>query len=224
MEAKLERGDDPEVSTATLERPEQIRMSGCADVQQTAVGGHDVRRDQVVARHAERPAEPTLASAESQPRDTRSGDDAADGDQPEGLRLAVDVAPRGAPLDSREPVVGVDADGPHRRQVDHDAAVAGRKAGGVVRATAHGNEQIVVSGEMNGPEDVSHAAAADDHRRPFVDRLVEDATRLLIVDATGQDRWAGEVPREVVDRSIVDVRFRPRERCSAERRHHVFST
>ncbi len=69
--------------------------------------------------------------------------------------------------------------------------------------------RLVLSGETNCPQDVSHAAAADDERRPFVDHLVEDATRLLVVRAIGQDGRAAEILRELVDRSTVDVRFRP---------------
>ena len=114
MQAEFERGDDAEIAAATLERPEQIRVGSLADAQQTTIGSHDVRRDKVVTRHAERPAEPTLTSSEGEPRDTGSRDDATDGDQPEGLRLAVDVAPRGTPLGSHEPVVDIYADAPHR--------------------------------------------------------------------------------------------------------------
>jgi hypothetical protein len=91
-------------------------------------------------------------------------------------------------------------------------------------AAPHRHEQIVISGETNSSQDVSDAIAADDQRRPFVDHLVEDATRFVIVDATGQDRRAGEVLREVVDRSTVDLRFRSRERCSDECRHEILST
>ena len=114
MQAEFERGDDAEIAAATLERPEQIRVGGLADAQQTTVGSHDVRRHKVVTRHAERPAEPTLASSQGQARYTGRRDDATDGYQPEGLRLAVDVAPRGTPLDSHEPVVDIDANASHR--------------------------------------------------------------------------------------------------------------
>ena len=114
MQAKFERCDDAEIATATFERPEQIRVGSLADAQQTTIGSHDVRRNKVVTRHAERSAEPTLASSQSQARDTGRRHDSTDGNETEGLRLAVDVAPRGTPFGSHEPVVDIYADASHR--------------------------------------------------------------------------------------------------------------
>jgi hypothetical protein len=88
-----------------------------------------------------------------------------------------------------------------------------------VRTAAHRHEQIVVSGETNSSQDVSYATAADDQRRLFVDHLIEDAARLLILGATRQDWRAGEVLREVVNRTTVDLRFLSRQRCSSECSH-----
>ena len=64
------------------------------------------------------------------------GDDAAGGRQAERLRLAVELAPGDAALGARRPPRRVDAHALHRRQVDHQAAVADGVAGDVVAAAA----------------------------------------------------------------------------------------
>jgi hypothetical protein len=97
MQAKFERCDDAEIATATFERPEQMRVGTLADAQQTTIGSHDVRRHKVVTPHAERSTEPTLASSQCQARYTGRRNDSSDGNETEGLRLAVDLAPCGTP-------------------------------------------------------------------------------------------------------------------------------
>src|SRR5258705_74413 len=49
--------------------------------------------------------------------------------------------------------------------------------------------------------------------------LLKTRSSLVVVRAIGQDRRAAEILRKVVDRSIVDMRFRPRARCSDEGGH-----
>ena len=46
--------------------------------------------------------------------------------------------------------VGVDIDGPHMREVDHEPAVDDAMAGWVVPAPAHGDLQVVRSREVEG--------------------------------------------------------------------------
>ena len=65
---------------------------------ETAVGGDDVRRDQVVAGKAVLALEPADAAAERQARDAGGRDGAAGGREAERLRLAVELAPRQARL------------------------------------------------------------------------------------------------------------------------------
>ena len=76
--------------------------------------------------------------------------DATDGSETEELRLAVDVSPRRSALRSNKPTLDLDTDASHRRQVDHDAAVAGRESGDVVPAAANRGQELVLRREADG--------------------------------------------------------------------------
>src|SRR6185312_11889475 len=58
MQRELEPGDDTEVATAALERPEQIRMFCSTGVHYCAVGSHNLRGHQVVDRQTVAAAQP----------------------------------------------------------------------------------------------------------------------------------------------------------------------
>ena len=137
--------DDAEVPASPAERPEQVFVLTFAGDEGPSVGGHDVGRDEVVERQAEAPAEVADPAAEREPADAGRGDDAAGGRQAVGVRRVVEVAPRGAALGARGAVRRVDGDVAHRRQVDHDAAVAGAEAGHAVPAAAHGQVESTPS-------------------------------------------------------------------------------
>ena len=108
VEREGERGDDPEVAAAAAERPEQVGVRVGRRRAHLAVGAHDLRLDDVVARQAVLAAQPAVAAAERQARDAGVGDDAAGRGETEGLRLAVDVGPERAALDVRDASLGVD--------------------------------------------------------------------------------------------------------------------
>ena len=66
MQPIFERRDNAEVASAAFERPEQIGVGRFADVQEAAVGGHDVRGQETIARHPVGAAQPALSSSERQ--------------------------------------------------------------------------------------------------------------------------------------------------------------
>ncbi len=66
MQLVFERRDDAEVAAAAAQRPEQILVFCLARDEEPAVGRHDVGRDQVVARQAERAREISDPAAERQ--------------------------------------------------------------------------------------------------------------------------------------------------------------
>lgn len=52
MQAQIKPRHDPEIAAATTDRPEQIVVSAGAKVQHFAIGGHDLRANDIVARGA----------------------------------------------------------------------------------------------------------------------------------------------------------------------------
>src|SRR6476661_4526193 len=112
MEPVLEGCDDPEVAAAAAQAPEQVGVLALARGQEAAVGGDDVRRDQVVAGKAVLALEPADAAAERQTRDAGARDGAAGGREAERLRLAVELAPRQARLRAHGARVGSTRMGP----------------------------------------------------------------------------------------------------------------
>ena len=75
---------------------------------------------------------PADAAAQAEAADAGVADDAAQGGQPVGLGLVVDIAPQGTALHEGRALDRIHRHRTHRRQVDHDPAVAHRGAGDVV--------------------------------------------------------------------------------------------
>ncbi len=124
------------------------------------VGGHHVGGEQVVDSGAVLAHQPADAAAEGEAGDAGVGDDPADRREPEELRLAVELAPEHAGLGARGARRGVDSDPLHRREVDHEAAVADGVTADVVAAAADGDEQVMLAREADRGEDVGDAGAA----------------------------------------------------------------
>ena len=121
------------------------------------------------------------AASERQPGDAGRADDPSRGGEAERLGRRVEVEPRRAALGAREPRIGVDRDGTHRREVDHEAVVADAVPGRVVAASAHGDLQLLCAGEVESRGDVGRAGAARDQRRPAVDQGVVAASRGVVL-------------------------------------------
>jgi hypothetical protein len=74
----------------------------------------------------------------------------------------------------------VDADTAHLRQVDHEATVVDRVAGDVVATRSHGEEQVLVAGEVDRVDDIRRPSALHDQRRSTVDESIPDRTSVVI--------------------------------------------
>ena len=186
MEPVLEGRDDPEVAAAAAQAPEQVGVLALARGHEAAVGGDDVRRDQVVAGKAVLALEPADAAAERQARDAGARDGAAGGREAERLRLAVELAPRQARLRAHGARLRVDADPLQGREVDHQAAVAQGLPGDVVAAAPYRQLETLGEAEAERGLDVRDTRAARDRGGPLVDhRVVERARRVVVRIARG---------------------------------------
>ena len=114
------------------------------------------------------------------PGDARRRVDAGRHDEPEGLRLPVEVGQRRPRTDPGAHRLRIDAHRLHRRQVDHHAAVADGTSGDVVAAAAHRDRQAALVGEADRLDDVGRAGAPHDDARPPVDHRVPDGAGFLV--------------------------------------------
>jgi hypothetical protein len=64
IQGELERGDDPEAAPATAQRPEEVGLVLAIDMEEPAVGGHDVDGKDAVAGEAVAPGEPSQPTAQ----------------------------------------------------------------------------------------------------------------------------------------------------------------
>jgi hypothetical protein len=180
VQAELERGDDAEVVAAPAQRPQEVGVFCGAGTDDAAVGGHHLRADQVVDRHAVLAAVPAHPTVEREAGDAGRGDDTAGGDQAVRLGRGVDIGPAGASLDADPAGARVDVDGAHFTEVDDERTVGDGAAGVVVAAAPDGDRQPVLAGERDGGDVGGGGAAAGDERRPAVDHAVPDATGLVV--------------------------------------------
>src|SRR5688500_137899 len=181
LQRELEAGHDTEVAAAAADRPEEVLVLGLTGVQQRAVRDDDVGAHQMVDGHAVLAREPAETAAEREAGNTGGGVDAERDRERIPLRDRVELGERAAGLDHGNLVAGVDVHVLHQRQVDDDAAVAECAAGNVVAAAAHGDEQLVLSGEADDALYVTRVDAAYDHRGFAVDHRVPDAAGLVVV-------------------------------------------
>ena len=177
VDPELEGGHHPEVAATAAQRPEQVGVLVLAGHQELAVGGHDIGRDQVVARQPVAAGQVADAAAQGEPTDAGRGDDPAGGGQPEGVGRGVEVPPGGAAFGSCRPGRRVDAHLPHARQVDDHTVVAGAEAGHAVPATSHGEVELVLAGEVHRGDHVTRVRAPHHGRRAPVDHGVVDPAR-----------------------------------------------
>ena len=204
VQCELELRDDAEVPAAAPQAPEELGVLRLGCVDDPAVGGDDLRGEEVVAREpvlAHQPADP---AAEREAADARGRDEAARCREPVRLGLVVDVAPDRAAADVRAPLGGVDQDAAHPGQVDHDPVVAGREAGDAVAAAPHRNRQVVAAREPDGGGHVRCARRLDDERGPFVVEAVPHRACLVVSLVLGSDDRAADRLPQLLDGRLAE--------------------
>lgn len=180
VQLKLERCGHAEVPATATQRPEQVGVLAFAGGHELAIGGHQVDGEQVVAGEAVLAHQPAEAAAERQTADAGVGHGTAGRGEPEGLGLAVKLAPEHAALRLDRAGGGVDAGGLHQGQVDHQATVAGGKASRAVAAAADGDQEFVLAREIDRLDDVGHPGALGDQAGALVDHPVPELARRIV--------------------------------------------
>ena len=196
VQREPERADDAEVPAAAPQRPEQVGVIVGRRPDDVALSGDHLGLHEVVDGEPVLAHEPADAAAEADSADAGVAHDAARGGQTVGLCLVVDVAPQCAALDVGRALGGIDRDGAHRREVDHDPVVADRGAGHVVAPASYGDLEAMVAGEAHRSGHVGGAAAAGDQSGSSVDGAVPYGAGVVVPTVVRGDHVAPE-PRDL---------------------------
>lgn len=180
MEPEGEGRDDSEVPASAANRPEQIRVDVRRGHTHLTVGADDLRGDQVVARKPELAPKPAVPAAEREPGDTGFRYGAQRCRKPERLSLPVDVAEHRASLNACHLRLRVHLHGAHPREIHDHATLRARESSDRVSAPTHGELDPVLSGEVNGVDDIRRSRAAHDQARPVWVHRVEGNANVRI--------------------------------------------
>src|SRR5207244_4264446 len=140
----------PDRAHTAPNRPEQFCVLALASENQLALGGHHIDREKIIDGEPVLAAQPTEAPTERETRHSGRRVDTDRGREPEPLGLAVELAQCDPRLDAGGPLDGVDADRLHRREIDHEAAIAHRITGNVVTAATNREPESVLPSDTNG--------------------------------------------------------------------------
>src|SRR5207244_3977238 len=113
MEPEGEGRDDPEVSTSSADRPEEIRIDIGRSSLDLTIGPDDLSLDDVVAREPVLAAQPAVPTAKCESGDPRVGHDASRGREAKELGLAIHISPKGSPLNPHGLGFWIDVDTTH---------------------------------------------------------------------------------------------------------------
>jgi len=104
----------------------------------------------------------------------------------EGLCGLVELAQRAARGHAGDATRDVDGDVPHRRAIDHQAAITGGVAGEAMATATHRDAKVVRAGEVDGALHVSDVGALGHRCGATVDRGVPDRARVVVRGVVGQ--------------------------------------
>ena len=223
VQAEFERRHHAEIAAAAAYGPEQFCIFIRTGVFQFTGGRHDVGRDQVVHGHAVFPAQPPEAAAQCQAGHAGRRVDAEWGSESEGLCLLVELAKQDAGLDPRGLARGIDAHRFHRRQVQHQAAVAHRAARDVVTTPADGEQQTLRPRQTHAEEHIGGAGTAKDQTGAPVDHRIPDRARFIVAGIVRQQRCAAQAGTQFFERCRIQ-RMRSAATALYHGRHPLVSS
>ena len=185
MEPIRERGGHTEVSAAAPQGPEQVRVRSLRDLDDLAIGGHELDRDHVVRCQAELRHEPPEPTSECEPGDPGRGDGSPGDCQPVLRGRRVELGPRQTPLGACSPGLRVDLDTLHLGEVDHHGVVRDGEPADVVTAAPDRDLVRATTGETHRRRHIGRRLAAHDERRPTIDQPVVDSPGIVVARIAG---------------------------------------
>ena len=168
-----------------------------------AVGGDDLRRDEVVAGESEATGQVADPPTQGEPGDSRGRDDPTGRRETERGRRLVEVAPGRPTLGASGALRRIDGHRPHAGQVGHDAVVDRTEPRDAVAAAAHGQGEPVLTGEVDRSGDVRRIRAPDDDRGPPIDHRVVDVAGLVVTVVARRNHGAADARAQLLDVGVA---------------------
>ncbi len=187
VQAERERRDDADVRAGAAHGPEQVGVLIAARPADDAVGGDDLHRQEVVDGPAEAAAEVAEPAAEGEAADADLREEPEDRREAVLLRRPVHVAQQGAAADGRRPRVRVDGHLPQTRQVERHGPRRERRAGDVVAAAAHAQEQALAARDLDHRCDVVRGRGPHHERGSGLRHRVPERRRVVPAVVAGQE-------------------------------------
>src|SRR5215475_14150354 len=122
-------------------------------------------------------AEPT---AQGQSANASGGDNAAGCGQAKSMRGVIDISPGAASLNTDRACCGVDANALHARQVDDQTISTRPQTTGIMAASTHGEEHVVLASEMDRGNNVGDIGTPHDQARIAVNHAIIDLASCLV--------------------------------------------
>jgi len=198
------------------QRPEQIGFRCRRRRADRAVRAHDTRRQQAVDRQPVLAPHPSFAAAERESSHPGFRHHAAGHDLPERLCLAIEIAPQSTALPPRNARVWIEFDPAHPGEIDHEPVVAARVTGHGVAAAANRREQVVLTCEPDGVDDVGRPGAPGNERRaPLMHGVVNGF--LSVPGVARFQHSSADRCREVIDHRVLEFRSFTIDCCDRNR-------
>src|SRR5438093_238796 len=159
---------------------------------EATVGKDDVCLDEIVDREPELAGHVTDTPAEREPAHAGRRNDPERRREPERLRRVVDLAEQRSAQHVRDAGIRIDDDAAQGGQVNHEPVVDTAESGTVVRATAHGDIESSLTGDIDRGDHVGCVDALSDQTRLLVDHRVVELPSSLVIGIARSDQPAAE--------------------------------
>ena len=199
MRAELERGHHTKITAPAADGPEQVFVLFSAGGDETAVGQHHVRREQVVNRQSEPARQVSDAAAERQAGDASGGNGSGGHGQPERVGGVVHFPPNASASDAHALRLGVHPHVAHRGQINDQPVVANSQAAGIVAAASDGSEQMTLATEFHCGHHIGYIGAPRDQQRPLVDHAVIDFAGFPVSGIVAPDQLSAQLGFELIN-------------------------
>ena len=147
MQTELEPGGDAKVSSTTTDCPEQVRVCLGVHAQDLPVGGNDLGGQKIVDGEAVLAYEHTDPAAQRDPPDPHRAGIAETGGKPVSSCRGCVFACGQPCLCPRRAAFGIDVQGSHIAEIEHDPPIGNAVTGGAVTTAANGELYPVLAGE-----------------------------------------------------------------------------
>jgi hypothetical protein len=101
------------------------------------------------------------------------------------MRGVIHISPGTTTLNADRTRHGIDANALHTREIDDQTIIARAKTTAIVAAATHGDEHVVLAGEMDRSDDVGDIGAPHDQARMPVNHTIIDLASRLVAGIVG---------------------------------------